>query len=156
MRKILVATLLALLASSYALGQTSSAEPAKPTQSQLEAEIIAASHKLDEAFMKSDPAVLALLLTDEFISIREGIVNDKAQVIASLNNPNVKLEALGSDEKYRRLRIYGEMAVETGRYIAKGTNRGRPFTETELYTTTWIKRDGRWQIVADHVSAIDE
>jgi ketosteroid isomerase-like protein len=157
MRKILIATLLALLASSYALGQTGSSELAKPTQSQLEAEVLATGHKFDEAYMKSDAAALALLLADEFISTnREGVVNDKAQVIASLNNPNVKLESLGSEEKYRRLRVYGDMAVETGRFTAKGTNRGRPFTEIERYTTIWIKRDGRWQIVADHVSAIDE
>ena len=157
MRKILIATLIALLASSFALGQTSSAEPAKPIQSQSEAEILAAGDKLDEAFMKSDPAALALLLADEFISTNhEGVVNNKAQTIAHLNNPNVKLESIGSDGKEMRLRVYGDMAVETGRFTAKGTNRGRPFTEIERYTTIWIKRDGRWQIVADHVSEIDE
>ncbi len=157
MRKILIGTLLAFLASSYALGQTSSAEPAKPSQSQSKAEIMAAGDKLDEAFLKSDPAALALLLADEFISTDgEGLVRDKAQTIARLNQPNVKLESLGADDKEMRILIYGDVAVETGRYTAKGTNRGKPFTEMERYTTVWVKREGRWQIVADHVSPFTE
>ncbi|HVQ39916.1 MAG TPA: nuclear transport factor 2 family protein [Pyrinomonadaceae bacterium] len=157
MRKILIAALLVSLASSFALGQTSTPEPAKPSQSQFKAEILAAGDKLDEAFLKSDPAALALLLADEFISTDgEGLVRDKAETIARLNRPHVKLESLGADEKEMRVSFYGDVAVETGRYTAKGTNRGKPFTEMERYTTVWVKRDARWQIVADHVSPYTE
>jgi hypothetical protein len=47
--------------------------------------------------------------------------------------------------------------VQTGRFTIKGINRlNRPFTETGRFLTVWVKRDGRWQIVADHVSPADE
>ena len=155
MKKLLIATLLALLAPSFALAQTGAAERLSPTQSQLEAEVLKASEALDAAFMKQDPAALALLLADECVSINREGVHDKAQEVANLRVPNQKIESIQTDEK--RLRLYGDTAVQTGRFTIKGSNRlGRPFTEIGRFTTIWVKRDGRWQIVADHVSPADE
>jgi hypothetical protein len=57
-----------------------------------------------------------------------------------------------SDQK---VRVIGNgAAVETGKYRTKGTNKGKAFDETGRYTTTWVWRGGRWQIVADHTSVI--
>lgn len=45
-------------------------------------------------------------------------------------------------------------AVETGMYHVTGTNKGKPFDETARYTTTWVWRELRWQVIADHVSIV--
>jgi ketosteroid isomerase-like protein len=156
MRKFFVATLLALLASSFAVAQTSNTESAGPTQSQLEAELLKAGRALEAAFAKQDSDALALLLADEFITTdEEGTVHNKAQEIASMKSSSAKVE-ITDDPAEAHTRIYGLTAVETGKFIAKGTNKGRPFTKIGRYTTTWVWRDARWQIVADHVSEIDE
>jgi len=56
----------------------------------------------------------------------------------------------------KNFRIYRNTAVETGRFSDTGTYKGKPFSETGRYTTTWIYRDGRWKIVADHTSPIPD
>lgn len=64
------------------------------------------------------------------------------------------MEFAAAADAERRIHVYGDTALETGRYGAKGTFKGKPFSETGRYTTTWIWRDLRWQIIADHVSMV--
>ncbi|MBA3715387.1 MAG: nuclear transport factor 2 family protein [Pyrinomonadaceae bacterium] len=52
------------------------------------------------------------------------------------------------------MRVYGDAAVVTGRWASKGTRKGKTFDDNERYTTVYVKRDGRWQIVSDHTSRI--
>jgi hypothetical protein len=51
--------------------------------------------------------------------------------------------------------ISSTAAVETGTIRYKGANNGKPFDITKRYTTTWVWRGGRWQIIADHASKVD-
>jgi ketosteroid isomerase-like protein len=47
------------------------------------------------------------------------------------------------------VRIYGETAVVTGRSTPKGRNaRGEPIRGQYRFLRVWVKRDGRWQVVA--------
>jgi len=46
-----------------------------------------------------------------------------------------------------------EITIETHEITVIKTN-GKSFDETERYTTTWVWRMGRWQIVGDHTSMI--
>ena len=50
--------------------------------------------------------------------------------------------------------ISNSSAVETGAYKAAGTYKGKAFDETGRYTTTWIWKNLRWQIIADHSSVV--
>jgi hypothetical protein len=59
----------------------------------------------------------------------------------------------GDDKKFR---IHRHSAVETGRYTATGTYKGKPFSIIERYTATWIFKNGKWQMAADHASVIPE
>ena len=159
MRKFLTITLLTLMtlpSSTLALTRMSVAAGATSTLSELEAEVTKASRALDEAWTKQDGAALALLLADEFICTNDGKVHNKTQEIAQLKSADLKMEFAAADDAERRIRIYGDTALETGSFTFRGTFKGKPFSEYGRYTTTWIKRDGRWQMVADHISLINE
>ena len=54
----------------------------------------------------------------------------------------------------RKSVIGNATAVETGTVRYRGSEKGKAIEETERYTTTWVMRGGRWQIVADHTSVI--
>ena len=45
------------------------------------------------------------------------------------------------------MRIYGEVAVVTGRATPKGVADGREFVDPVRYSRVYVKRDGRWQVV---------
>ena len=49
---------------------------------------------------------------------------------------------------------FGFNAVATGVWRAKGTENGKPFSETERFTDTYVKMAGEWKCVATHSSTM--
>lgn len=45
--------------------------------------------------------------------------------------------------------VHGNTALVTSRWTEKSTNKGKPFAGTLLYTTVYVKNNGKWQIVSD-------
>lgn len=122
------------------------------TPEEFEPELRRASAGYDAALKAGDAAAFGRLLADDYMYTGEdGKTRNKAEDIALMTSPDLKIESVSTDDK--RFRIYRSTAVETGRYTIKGTHKGKPFSEAGRYTTTWVRRDGRWQIVADHNSA---
>lgn len=99
-------------------------------------------------------AELDRLLADEYTyTSRDGEISSKAEDLASYKTNQNKIES--ADMLEQRVRVIGNYtAVETGLIRYKGANKGKPFEITKRYTTTWFWRDFRWQIVADHTSAV--
>ena len=64
-------------------------------------------------------------------------------------------EALDIDDL--AVRIYGETAVVTGRSTPKGrTAKGEPIRGRYRFLRVWVKRGGRWQVVAFEGTRIAE
>lgn len=123
------------------------------TPEEYEPELRKASQSYDAALKAGDAAAFGRLLADDYMYTNEkGATRNKAEDIAKMTSPDLKIESTVVDDK--KFRIYRNTAVETGRYAVKGTHKGKPIAETGRYTTTWVRRDGRWQIVADHTSVI--
>ena len=104
-----------------------------------------------------DAAALEKILAEDYLlTNKNGKVTTRAEELANYKERPVKLEIFEiADQK---VRIVGNSAaVETGTIRYKGTNKdGKPIEGSERYTTTWTWRNMRWQIVADHVSAIKQ
>ena len=98
--------------------------------------------------MRGDAAALERIFADEFIYTNpKAEVLDKKQQIAALSSGELKLSEAKSDDV--RIRIYGETAVMTGRFTAKAESTGKREMIEERYTAVWVRRDGRWQLVAE-------
>lgn len=121
----------------------------------MEAEVTKASSDYTEMIRRRDVAAIERVLTDEYVSTNEaGQIRNKAQDLERQKNNPYKIESLAmSDQK---VRVYGSnIAVETGKVTFKGADKnGKTTAGSERYTSTWIRRDGRWQIIADHISSI--
>ena len=150
MKRLLLTILLSLTLASLANVNAQS-------NSSLEAEVARAARAYDAAILKQDKVALSALYADEYIATNEhGKVRNKQQELNQVTSANLKFTSVESFDSDRRIKIYGNVAVETGRYGVTGTFKGSPFTEDGRYTTTWVKRSGRWQIVADHASLIEK
>lgn len=136
----------------FIIAEHVSESPHTPTQ--LEDEVLRASREFNKALNRQDWAAMERQLIDEFIYTDEaGKVRGKADYLSMLKDADLKIES--ADITERRLRSYGNAAaLETGLYTLKGRFGGKPFTENRRYTATWGRRDGRWQLVADHSSLI--
>jgi len=101
-----------------------------------------------------DIGALNRLLADEYTyTSRDGEFFNKAQDLESYKTNQIKIESAEVLEQKVRT-ISNDTAVETGKIRYIGTNAGERFDITKRYTTTWAFYDGRWQITADHTSAV--
>ena len=103
-----------------------------------------------------DIAALKRLLADEYTyTSRDGEIFSKAEDLEGYKTNQIKLESAELLEQKVRV-IDNNTAVETGKIRYVGTNAGQPFDITKRYTTTWINWGERWQIMADHTSAVKQ
>lgn len=146
MKSIFVSAALVLTIASIALGQT----PNKNYR-----ELLKANREYDEALVRGDALVLERLYSDDFIyTTPDGEVRDKAQQLAFTRTGDLRLESGQSDDV--RVRVYGNTAVMTGRFTAKGKFRDQRIDIRERYTAVWVKREGRWRLVAEQGNLIKQ
>ena len=109
-----------------------------------------------KAFLEADVVALERVLTTDFtLTLSNGDVETRADEINELRSGKVHYDVF---ENYDTLaRLYGnETAVVLGKTRVKGTADGKPFDRIVQFTDTLIKRDGRWQLAAGHVSRIEK
>lgn len=125
------------------------------TPEELEPSLRKASDQYDEALRNRDREALEKLLADDFTATNpQGEVRNKKQDIEMTLNPDLKMESASTSDK--KFRVYRNFAVETGKYNFTGSYKDNKFSESGLYTSTWMIKDGKWRLVADHVSYLPE
>ena len=118
-------------------------------------ELLKVNREYDEALVRGDISALERVYADEFIyTTPDGDVRDKAQQLAFTRTTDLKFESGQSDEV--RIRIYGNTAVMTGRFTAKGKLKDKNIDIRERYTAVWVKTDGRWRLVAEQGNLIKQ
>ena len=109
-----------------------------------------------KAFLDADAAALEGVLTPDFtLTLSNGEVSTRADEINELHSGKVHYNVF---ENYDvQARTYGDnTAVVVGKTHVKGTSEGNSFDRVLQFTDTLIKRDGRWQLAAGHVSRIEK
>lgn len=114
-----------------------------------EAEVRAASAEWSEAIKRQDAEVADRILGAEYALMAPGLGEmPRAQWLAFLPQYVVHSYAF-TDVK---IHVYGETAVMRSRYTQDATVGGNDRSGEMLVTDVWVKRDGRWQVVARHTS----
>jgi hypothetical protein len=145
--------LLALASASFAYGQSNTAAARGNGDEQWIRDL---ERRLGDAITRMDRTEVSKLLAYDFISTGSNAeVSDKAQTIASLTPyPDVKISFAIDDIN---VRLYqGTTAVVTGRDTLKLETKEKSTTITFRFTRVYIKRDGRWQVVAQQVTTIPQ
>lgn len=116
-----------------------------------EAEIRAASIQLATVVERRDVAGAELILGTEY-ALRASTLGEmtRAQWLAAL--PEYVVHSYGFDDV--RIDVYGEVGLMRSRYRQQATVFGKDRSGELLVTDVWVKRDGRWQIVARHSSMV--
>jgi ketosteroid isomerase-like protein len=123
------------------------------TQSAVEREIIKAEQDRAVASWKKDRAAYERLTADEFIyTSSAGSTSNKVEDVAETMESKVVWLSPPSFSEVR-VRVYGDVAVATYLDTTKVTIDGKPGNDFR-YTDVWVKRDGRWQLVASHGSSV--
>ena len=144
MKSIFVMVTLLLATASVTFSQTSG---------RTEQELLNANQAYDEALVRRDVTALDRIYSDEFIyTTPDGEVRDKARQLAFTRSGDLRLESGRSYDV--RVRVYGNTAVMTGRFMARGKFRDKVIDIRERYTAVWVKRRGQWELVAEQGNLI--
>src|SRR5512147_2681333 len=115
----------------------------------VEREITKLEEELTHSEMQLDVEALDRIYADDImVTAPIGLCVDKPAVMTEVRQARDKAKVEKYDKDDLKVRAYGDTAVTSYRIIAKAK-----FEETDIdarfcITNVWMKRQGRWQIVA--------
>jgi len=119
----------------------------------VEQELIKLVNDWMDAEVKADMAFLDQFIAEGcVITDPVGAVWTKAQFLSGLKSGEGAVISAVLDNV--KARVYGDAAVVTGRMTARQTLKGQDISGSYQCTDTLIKKAGRWQCVAIHISRI--
>ena len=103
-----------------------------------------------DAWQRLDYARLEEILAPEFTltSARSDQLVDRAAWLRLLGH--VRNESFEYSDFH--VQVFGDAAVVKSRMAQVATVGDQPWNETFMLTDVWVRRDGRWQVVARHSS----
>jgi ketosteroid isomerase-like protein len=150
-RQTFLMTILLLTAAPIALAQEQSAR--RDQRRSVEQVIRQLDHERIQAQIGADAVALDRIYANDFIGIGpSGTVRTKPQVISDFTSGDLKFQSITTDDV--RVRVYGNTAVETGRSIMSGQDKGKTVPRDNRFTRVWVKQHGRWRLVANHYSSL--
>jgi hypothetical protein len=115
--------------------------------------VIEALHAGCEAFRTGNESLAAEFLGDGFTLVdTSGNVTTREETLLELRNKEPRYEVFRNHDM--KVRLYGDTAVVNGITSVKGVSGGKAFAAELRFTDTLVKRNGKWRIVASHVSPL--
>jgi ketosteroid isomerase-like protein len=107
----------------------------------------------DKAIVRKDRAAVAANMADDFRSIDgAGTVETKPVFVDGLMDPKLTIDPYTVEEF--DVRLFGDVALLSGRTRMTGRFDGKPFTSHYRYIDIYAKRNGRWQIVSVQITRL--
>jgi hypothetical protein len=147
---ILAFSFASLVASKILAADTSE------SNEQIKQEITRVSNEIDKAVGTNDAEGLATNVSDELeYTLQTGEVITKAEWQARVRNQ--KINMLSIDHKISHIHVFnGDTAVLTGVSRSKVIFKGKVSTTPRKFTRTFVKSNGKWLMVAQHVTLVSE
>ena len=152
MNHMLSIVLLITLATSPAPAQAKT--KTRPQIRAVEAELIELERQLSEALVRQDAAVLDRLWSKDLVfTFPNGHVSNKAQRLAGQKPSAESAQSTNTNDEVK-VHLYGNTAVVTVLSTWKGKAGTQEYSDQYQATHVWVKQQGRWQLVAAHVSQV--
>jgi len=146
MRHAFVFVISTVLASSAARAQAPGEKPGGE-RAKVEREIQKLEERRFQAMVHVDIAALDRILADDLSYTHSGgKVDTKATFLAALRSGELKYESIRTEDI--KARVYGNSAVVTGRGEIKVKSGNQELSFPIRFTDVYVKRAGRWVMVA--------
>lgn len=144
---------LALLMLPVAGCGTAVPMPAPSEQAALVALLSAQADAWDKAIVRKDRAAIESNMADDFRQIDSlGRVETKASFVADLLSSDLQIDPYAVEEF--DVRLYGDVALLSGRTRMTGRYQGKPFSTHYRYIDVYVRRSGVWKIVSVQLSPL--
>jgi len=92
---------------------------------------------------------IAQLLDEDFvITFEDGSVYSKTGYISY--NAAASVHIAEAETLDLRIHLHGNTAALTGVYHERGDEKGKPYDYRDRFTDIWMKKDGKWRMIASH------
>ncbi|HEX6092644.1 MAG TPA: nuclear transport factor 2 family protein [Dongiaceae bacterium] len=106
-----------------------------------------------EAMKNADAKLMGELFADDFVSqTLLGSTHSKTSSIAQFVAGDVKITSFRRENS--RVKFYGDVATVMATTHLDIAFKGEPRQVSLFYLNVWVKRDGRWQLVARQSTAL--
>lgn len=150
-----LAWIIFLVLSSIAftgLGVFAAQAPSEPTD-QIEKEVLAVNESVGLAIRSGDTQALGKILSDTFeYTNQTGELLGKTQMLANIQSG--RLTTVAQHYSDYRLNVYGDTVVLTGISTTSLVYKGQPSDGPRRFTRVYIKQNGQWRLVAQHVTLV--
>ena len=107
----------------------------------------------DKAIVRKDRAAIEANMADDFRQIDGGgNVESKASFVDGLVSPDLEIDPYTVEDF--DVRLYGDVALLSGRTSMTGRYRGKPFSSHYRYIDVYVRRHDAWKIVSVQISKI--
>lgn len=136
--RLLAAISLAVVATSLPAQQ--------PARTSAERAVLDLEEAWARAVVKRDGATFKRLLAPGFVYTEDARVMTGEELTREVVSGSDTVTEARNEEL--RTHTFGNTIVVTGWLVLRGHGGGKPFDRRFRFTDTWVKRNGRWQIVA--------
>ncbi len=109
-----------------------------------------------DAYEQHDVKAMDAIVADDFtITFPDGSMQTKSQILDSIKAPRnpASLSSKFYTEEVKA-RVYGDTVILIGRVVSEYLRDGKTVKDQSRYTDTYVKRNGRWQVVGSHLSNV--
>jgi len=107
----------------------------------------------NDAYVRADADALEQLCADDLVvTMTDMVVLNKRSSIAILRSGKVKFERYETSDL--GIHVYDRAAVVTGRLQRTRSVQGREMNDEWRFTKVYIRRGGKWLVVAWHASTV--
>jgi uncharacterized protein (TIGR02246 family) len=160
MNKMIWASLAVLVTSAAACSSAGSESAASATpvanaapnsDQNVEQQVIQVVKDWIEAVPKRDTERIDQVLADDFVAILwDGHKRSKAEYLEELRSGKYAVESIAIDDT--EARVLGDTAIVTYYQSEKSQSTGLDSSGGSAWTDVLARRDGRWQVIAEHGS----
>jgi len=105
------------------------------------------------ALVEGDVETLKMIEADDFtFTGPDGIIATKTQDLQTITSGDLVYQALSFDDV--AVRVFGDTGVITGRADVKGRYKTFDISGPYRYTVTFVRLQGRWQVVASQMTRV--
>ena len=107
----------------------------------------------DQAIVRKDRAAIAANMSEDFRQIDgDGDISDREQFLRDITDAALTIVPYTVEDL--EIRLYGDMALLSGRTRMSGSYQGKPFETQYRYIDIYRRHDGRWQICSVQISRL--
>lgn len=146
------ATVVVLVAMALSI-QSCAPEPSLPDAQATITQLTAQADAWDKAILRKDRAAIEANMAEDFRQIDgAGNVETKTSFVDGLVSDKLEIDPYTIEDF--DVRLYGDVALLSGRTRMTGRYEGEPFTSHYRYIDIYARKDAAWKIVSVQISKI--